>query len=75
MRRDSIELYERTVQIGGDEWWDGNVHHRVMPRTIRIREYTDSQIEVRFMLGFLAGFALGALPTLLGWFFRLPLPV
>lgn len=75
MRRDSIELYERTVTIGGDEWHDGNVHHVVMPRTIRIREYTDSQIEVRITLGFLAGFALGVLPTMLGWLFRLPLPI
>ena len=52
---ESIELHERTVQIGGYEYDNGPVRIVVMPRRIRIREFTDSQIDLRMMLAFFAG--------------------
>lgn len=54
---ESITLHERTVQIGGYEYDNGNVHVVVMPRRIRIREFTDSQIELRMLIAFAVGLA------------------
>jgi hypothetical protein len=52
---ESVTLHERTVTIGGYEYDQGNVRVVVMPRRIRIREFTDSQIEFRMLLAFFVG--------------------
>lgn len=46
-----FDLRERIVQIGGS---DG-----VGARRIRVREFTDSQIELRMMVAYFAGLATG----------------
>lgn len=47
----------------------------IMPRRIRIREFTDAQIELRMLIAFAIGFAFAMVPTLATWFFHLPLPL
>lgn len=53
----SIPLHERTVTLGGYEYDDGPVRVTVMPRTFRIREYEDSQIQLRMLVAFAVGLA------------------
>ena len=71
----SIELHERTVTLGGYEYDDGGVRVVVLPRRIRIREFTDAQIELRLLIAFVVGFAFAMVPTLATWFFHAtPIP-
>jgi hypothetical protein len=54
----SFTLRERTVTIGGYEYEEGGVRHVVLARKIRVREFTDAQIELRMFLSFVAGLAV-----------------
>lgn len=64
-----IELHTRYVTIGGHEYDDGKFHIKVMPRTFRIREFEDSQIELRMFLSFMAGVMLSPTINFVVWIF------
>lgn len=66
----SFTLHERTITLGGYEYDRDGVRVVVLPRRIRIREFTDAQIELRMLIAFAVGFAFAMLSTLATWFFH-----
>lgn len=66
----SIPLHSRTVTIQGYDHYVGPVRVRLMPRTVLIREYEESQIQLRVLTSFIAGLAVGSSLAVVAWFFK-----